>query len=63
MDCLGNYKSMQGQCESCPLALLCIDTAIQIDGLIDAEAERRQDIAIMETDSAWSEETLYQSRL
>ena len=33
--CLGSYGSKQGQCESCPLALLCIDTAIAIDRHID----------------------------
>ena len=52
--CLGQYQP-QGQCESCPLALLCIDTTIAIDAYWDEQASRQQEIEEMEADYAWHE--------
>jgi len=52
-DCFGRYENKQGQCESCPLVLLCIDTTIEIDRHIDELAERQADIHTMEQDSRW----------
>lgn len=53
MDCLGKYGNLQGQCDSCPLALLCIDTAMAIDAHVDYLAERQADIEAMEQDARW----------
>lgn len=53
MDCLGMYENMQGQCESCPLALLCIDTAIALDAHYDSLANREKEIKEMEQDGRW----------
>ena len=56
--CLGSYGSKQGQCESCPLALLCIDTAIAIDRHIDEMYDRQLEIEEMEADHDWNERQL-----
>ena len=52
-ECFGRYENEQGQCESCPLVLLCIDTTIEIDRHYDELAERQADIQAMEQDSRW----------
>ena len=54
-ECLGNYDSLQGQCELCPLALLCIDTAMAIDTYYDKLADRQMEIEEMEADVNWTQ--------
>lgn len=48
--CLGEYmQSLQGQCESCPLALLCIDVTMAADAEYwDSLADRQLEIEEME---------------
>lgn len=55
MDCLGCYGTKQGQCELCPLALLCIDTSMAIDAHYDNLANRQKEIEEMEADIDWSQ--------
>jgi hypothetical protein len=52
-DCIGQYLNRQGECERCPLALLCIDTAIELDGYYDELADRQREIEEMESDDDW----------
>lgn len=49
-ECLGSYGSKQGQCDSCPLALLCIDTAIAIDAYYDQQASWIEDAEEIENE-------------
>ena len=51
--CLGNYGILQDQCDSCPLVLLCMDTAIELDGYYDSIADRIREIEEMEMDARW----------
>lgn len=53
LDCLGYYGDKMGQCDRCPLAHLCIETAIAIDAHVDYLAERQADIEAMEADEDW----------
>lgn len=49
--CLGQYGTQeQGQCESCPLVLLCIDTAIEVDGYFDQLASWIEDAEEIEAE-------------
>ena len=57
-DCIGQYMNRQGECESCPLALLCIDTAIELDGYYDELADRQREIEAMEADPDWRYENV-----
>ena len=52
VSCLGSYGSKQGQCESCPLSLLCIDTAIAIDAYFDTLASWFEDAEEIENEIA-----------
>lgn len=53
-ECLGQY-ACEGECMTCALAFLCIETAIEIDGHFDAMADRQKEIEEMEADYAWHE--------
>lgn len=50
--CLGNYmQELQGQCESCPLALLCIDVTMAADAEYwDSLADKQLEIEEMEAE-------------
>ena len=52
--CLGEYQP-QGQCESCPLALLCIDATIAINAYWDEQASSQKEIEEMEADRGWTQ--------
>lgn len=54
-ECLGYYGTKMGQCDSCPLVHLCIETTISIDAYWDEQASRQQEIEEMEADYAWHE--------
>lgn len=41
--CFGAYEN-EGECVSCPLALVCIDETIANDGWMDQLAERDREI-------------------
>lgn len=55
LNCLGDYGMKQGQCDSCPLVLLCIDTSMAIDAYYDELANRQQEIEEMEADVNWTQ--------
>lgn len=50
-ECLGFYRC-EGECMSCVLAFLCIETAIEIDAYWDEQARQRE-IEEMEADEDW----------
>ena len=54
-ECLGFYGEEQGECDVCPLALFCIDIAIESDRHYDELAARQQEIEAMEGDESWTE--------
>ena len=39
--CLGAYRN-EGECESCPLALFCIEATIRNDGYYDSRAREEE---------------------
>lgn len=39
-ECLGAYEN-EGQCDTCPLALICIEATIAADGYYDEQATER----------------------
>lgn len=51
-ECLGFYHC-EGECMSCVLAFLCIETAIEIDAYWDEQANRQREIEEMEADEDW----------
>ena len=56
VSCLGQYQP-EGECLSCVLAFLCIDTTIAIDAYWDEQANRQQEIEEMEGDISWFDST------
>ena len=54
-ECLGAYENKQGQCDSCPLVLLCIEASIAADAYYDELADRQREIEEMEADVHWSQ--------
>lgn len=51
-ECLGLYKC-EGECMSCVLAFLCIETAIELDAYWDEQAKLQEDREAMELDDEW----------
>ena len=64
--CLGQYEGKDG-CDGCPVVLLCIDVAMDLDGYFDELADRQLEIEEMEQDARWTqgyvdEKTLFNLR-
>lgn len=51
--CFGAYEN-EGDCETCPIALVCIDMTLENDGYFDRLAEREEEEWVNSTLDPWN---------